>query len=127
MKKQLFIFVILMALGALTLSACGGSSSSDNNDNYGDAQNGETLFVGTCGACHGKDAAGVSGLGSDLRNNTFVKGLSNDGLLAFVEKGRPVDDPANDTNVAMPPKGGNDSFTESDLKDIVAFVRSLQP
>ena len=39
--------------------------------------------------------------------------------------GRPADDPANTTGVAMLPKGGNPSLTDADLTDIVHFLKSL--
>ncbi|HHC08416.1 MAG TPA: cytochrome c [Actinobacteria bacterium] len=92
----------------------------------GDAAKGEEIFRGTCAACHGQDAKGIPGLGHDLTNNSFIQGLSDDELVAFIEEGRPADHPDNTTGVAMPPKGGNPTLTEADLRDVVAFLRTLQ-
>ena len=89
---------------------------------------GEALqkFAGTCVACHGPDATGVTGLGKDLTTSEFVKGKSDADLLAFVKVGRPSSDPANTTGVDMPPKGGNAVLTDQDLADIIAYIRTLE-
>jgi mono/diheme cytochrome c family protein len=94
-------------------------------DGAGDAAHGAELFVSTCAACHGQDATGIPGLGKDLVNSEFVSGLSDQELVEFINTGRPADDPANTTGVAMPPKGGNSSLTDQDVMDIVAHIRSL--
>src|SRR5262249_24615754 len=49
---------------------------------------GTKVFAGTCSACHGKDAHGLAGLGKDLVHSTFCKSLDDDGLLAFIKRGR---------------------------------------
>lgn len=92
----------------------------------GDAANGEALFSATCTACHGPDGSGIPGLGPDLHNNTFIGGLGDEEVVAFLVVGRPADDPANTTGVAMPPKGGNPALSDDDLADITAYLRSLQ-
>lgn len=103
----------------------GGEPSEPGAGGEADASNGEDLFVVTCAACHGPNAEGVSGLGPALADNEFVQGLSDDDLITFIEVGRATDDPDNTTGVAMPPKGGNPSLTDSDLVDIVAFLRTI--
>ena len=55
----------------------------------------------------------------------FIGGQSDDQLLAFVKTGRTTSDPANTTGVDMPPKGGNPALTDEQLKDVVAFMRSI--
>jgi disulfide bond formation protein DsbB len=87
---------------------------------------GTKVFAGTCSACHGKDAKGLPGLGKDLVNSAFCKSLDDDGLLAFVKRGRDPGDPMNTTKVGMPPKGGNPALSDDDLLDVIAYVRSLQ-
>lgn len=89
----------------------------------GDVTDGQTLFVRNCSACHGANATG--GIGKDLVNSRFLAGLSDDEAVAFIAKGRPVDDPANTTGVAMPPKGGNPDLTEEQLGAIVEYLRFL--
>ncbi len=91
-----------------------------------DARFGETLFLGTCAGCHGPDARGMPGQGKPLVANTFIQGLDDAKMLAFVQVGRQPWDKLNTTKVQMPPRGGNPMLTDDDLKDIIAFLRTLQ-
>lgn len=102
-----------------------GGDVDSGGEHEPNAANGEELFSVTCVACHGPDAGGIDGLGPDLNNNEFVQSLNDEELVAFLEVGRPIDDPANTTGVAMPPKGGGASLTDNDLVDIAAFLRTL--
>jgi disulfide bond formation protein DsbB len=47
-------------------------------------------------------------------------------MLAFLQTGRPASDPLNTTGVDMPPRGGNPAFSDNDLKNIVAYLRTIQ-
>ena len=87
---------------------------------------GSKLFIGTCTACHGKDARGLPKLGKDLVASEFGKKLDDDAMLAFLKRGRDVSDPLNTTQTAMPPKGGNPALSDDDLLDVISYVRSLQ-
>lgn len=111
----------------LFLGSGATESPDEGSDAGGDsgAAHGEELFTATCAACHGADATGVAGLGPSLVGNEFVGGLSDSELIAFISVGRPIDDPANTTGVAMPPKGGNPSLSDGDLADIVDYLRTL--
>jgi disulfide bond formation protein DsbB len=86
---------------------------------------GKKLFGQSCAACHGPEGKGLPNLGKDMTTSTFIKGLNDDELLAFIKKGRPSFDPANTTKVDMPPKGGNTALTDDQLKNIIAYIRSL--
>lgn len=83
-------------------------------------------YKSSCSACHGADARGIPNIGKDLVNGEFCRSQTDDQLVAFIKVGRDAGDPANTTKVAMPPKGGNPSLSESDLRSIVAHVRTLQ-
>ena len=131
MKKLLAVLAVL----TMVLAACGGASGDGDASSggettsggiTGDATAGEEVFAGTCASCHGPDARGLEGLGKDLHNNAFTSGMSDADLVAFLEVGRPAGDPANETGVDMPPKGGNPSLSEQDLYDVVAFLRTLE-
>lgn len=129
MKRLIAILAVLV----LALAACGGDSGGDGGSDEGDggtvsgdAGAGEDIFSSTCTACHGPDAMGLEGLGTQLVDNEFIQGHSDDELVEYLTVGRATDDPANTTGVAMPPKGGNPSLTESDLYDVVAYLRTLQ-
>lgn len=125
--KQLSLLA-LVSFAALILAACGGNppATPASSGLPADAAKGKAKFEGTCSACHGPDAKGLTGLGKDLAGSTFAKGLSDADLIAFLKKGRAASDPANTTKVDMPPKGGNPALTDQDLADIVTYVRSLQ-
>ncbi|MFN8488687.1 MAG: copper-containing nitrite reductase [Caldilineaceae bacterium] len=91
----------------------------------GDAEKGKEIFGGTCVACHGPEGKGVKGLGKDMTVSTFIAGLSDSDLLAFIKKGRPPGDPLNTTGVLMPPKGGNPAMTDEQLQNVIAFIRTI--
>ena len=130
MKKTLWISLILGV--SVLLAACGGSSGDGETEAEQPAYSaemiaeGETIFGQTCFACHGADGKGLPNLGKDLTTSEFVKSSSDVELLAYVKEGRAVDDPLNTTGVAMPPKGGFDFLTDSDINSIIAFVRSIE-
>ncbi len=129
MKKLLAI----LAIATMVLAACGGGGDGDASSGTaapggvltGDATAGEGVYSSTCASCHGPDATGLEGLGKNLHGNTFIDGLSDEELVSFLEVGRSAGDPANETGVDMPPKGGNPSLSEQDLYDVVAFLRTL--
>lgn len=91
----------------------------------GDPTAGQTVFAGTCSACHGPTGEGIQGLGKDLTASEFVGSQSDDELLAFIKVGRGPTDPLNSTGIAMPPKGGNPALNDEDLQNIVAFLRTI--
>lgn len=135
-RKFLFLLISALALGLL-LVACGGgdADSPSGSDQSGDGQStlgegdavaGESLYQGTCSACHGPDAKGLPSLGKDLTTSEFAIGLTDQELLDFVKVGRPVSDPLNTTNVDMPPKGGNPALSDQDILNIIAYLRTLE-
>ena len=126
------LFAILAAL-ALVLVACGGGGAGNGDSSgttapaasSGDPAAGETIFASTCASCHGPDARGLEGLGKDLHSNAFLAEMSDDEVVDFLKVGRSASDPANDTGVDMPPKGGNPSLSDDDLYDVTAYLRTL--
>ncbi len=137
MRKPTFLLILMVFL-ALFLVACGGGDDGGDSGAAGepadqtaslpegDAAAGEGMFQATCSACHGPDAKGLPNLGKDMTTSEFIKGSSDAELLAFIKVGRSVSDPANTTNVDMPPKGGNPALSDEDLADIVAYMRTLE-
>ena len=124
----------------LTVCACSESSGSDTTAPpatqatgdgggsevaFGDAANGASLYEGSCQACHGPGGTGIAGLGKPFEGSEFINGTSDEGMVEFLKVGRPSDDPLNTTGIAMLPYGGNPSLTEQDLKDLVAYMRTL--
>lgn len=136
---KLKLMFALMVVLALTLTACGGGGDDEPVDtkppaseptepplSAGDAANGKALFSTTCAGCHGPNGEGVQGLGKPFAGSEFLQGTSDSDLLAFIKKGRSPGDPANTTGVDMPPKGGNPALSDDELRDIIAFLRTLQ-
>ncbi len=124
------LFILVLAVAALALSACGGGGGATTTSQKpaapaGDAVKGKVVFEGTCISWHGPDAKGLPGLGKDLTTSEFVAGQTDKQLIDFIKKGRPASDPANTNKVDMPPKGGNPALTETDLTNLIAFVRSI--
>jgi len=112
----------------LIATACGGGSSSETVPESSDpaAIHGRQLVGESCAACHGTGFNGVSGLGPSFFDNEFIQSESDADLVVFIKEGRPKNDPENESGVAMPPYGGNPRLTDTDLADIVAFLRTLQ-
>lgn len=86
---------------------------------------GEVVFVATCQPCHGPGGRGIDGLGKPLTTSEFVAATADADLVAFLVVGRAETDPANTTGVAMPARGGNSALTGEDLRDVVAYLRTL--
>ncbi len=132
-RKSLMLTILILALSFL-LVACGGGESdspsggSDNQSSSaeGDAVAGESLYQGTCSACHGPDAKGLPALGKDLTTSEFTQDSSDQELVDFVKEGRPVSHPENTQGIDMPPKGGNPALSDEDILNIIAYLRTLE-
>lgn len=125
MKTKFFLPFALLVF--VLLAACGGSPNAGQAEaSIGDATAGEAKFQSTCIACHGVDGKGMPNLGKDLTTSEFVRNTADLDLVAFITQGRPPFDPANTTGIDMPPKGGNPALMEEDIKNIVAYLRTLQ-
>lgn len=90
------------------------------------ATHGRDIFRNICGVCHGPTGLGMPSLGKDIVRSDFVADADDAALVAFIEKGRDVNDPLNTTKIAMPPKGGNAALTADDLHAVVSYLRALQ-
>jgi len=87
-----------------------------------EAAPGAALYGVHCIACHGADAKGVQGLGLNLVDSALVDGWSEDEFVAFLQAGRGVDSPDNQSGVPMPafswmPRG--------DLESVADYVQGL--
>jgi mono/diheme cytochrome c family protein len=131
MKRYAFILLATtMTLILVALAGCGGTSSSSEEPQYSAdlVAQGNTLYNQTCFTCHGPDGKGIPNLGKDLTISEFFGQSTDAQLVDYVKTGRPVDDPANTTGVAMPPKGGFNFLTDDDILAIIAYIRTdLRP
>ncbi len=125
-------FYIGLALILFTLGGCGngeGTKSGETNIKplpTGNPTDGESVFLGTCIKCHGKDATGIEGSGTNLTISEFVKAHTDAELVEYIKTGRAMNDALNTTGIAMPPYGANPMLTDQDLADVVAYLRAVQ-
>ncbi len=118
-------FPLSLTLCALALTGCASAGPEAQASSDPAVARGERAFEQTCVACHGPAGVGIEGLGAALSDNVFAAGLSDVELAAFIQTGRPGDDPANTTGVEMPALGGNPALTDADVADLVAYLRNL--
>ncbi len=71
----------------------------------------KTIYTASCAACHASGAAGAPKLGDKAAWAPRVKG-GNDGLYNSAINGKN----------AMPPKGGNASLSDADVKAVVDYM-----
>ncbi|MCA9296163.1 MAG: c-type cytochrome [Phycisphaerales bacterium] len=84
------------------------------------------LFIASCSSCHGRGAQGLEGQALPLVTSGYVRGTSDQDLISFIKRGRPMWDADNTTGLDMPPKGGNPAITDDQLQSIVDYMRALQ-
>jgi disulfide bond formation protein DsbB len=132
LKLRFLLFFLAGLTLLLLLSGCGRSdrnteaeAAAAESGAPGDLAAGQELYGLSCIACHGPTAEGVPGLGPDLTENEFLDTESDTAVAEFIKQGRPANDPANTTGIAMPPKGGDAALTDGDIQDIVAYLRSI--
>lgn len=89
-------------------------------------ESGQATFKATCAVCHGPEGKGIPRLGKPLRNNPFIQDHTNDELAQFIEVGRAPTDPENTTGAAMPPRAGQPLLKERRIRNVVAFLRTMQ-
>ncbi|MCL4877317.1 MAG: PQQ-dependent sugar dehydrogenase [Anaerolineae bacterium] len=123
-----FLRLAVVGIGVAVLILAAPISAQTPTPDPEVIQQGQTLYQATCASCHGLNTGEVTGnviIGKDLVNNVFVQSLSDEELLAFIQQGRPVEDPLNTTKILMPPRGGNPNLTDADLMLIIAYLRTL--
>ncbi|HCT44102.1 MAG: hypothetical protein CMJ35_13785 [Phycisphaerae bacterium] len=128
------IAAVTIAASLALFAGCGGESetastpaaSTPQVDNAMLARaKGKAIFKKTCVACHGENGEGIEGLGKDWTTSDFIANSSDDELVEFLKVGRTIDDPMSAGEAAMPPKGGDPTLTDDDLRNVVAFMRTL--
>lgn len=115
------VFVVLTAMSTLADSSpspSGGSAATGAAALPGDPSKGEQLYAQNCTACHGAGMEG--GVGPALNPIEKLSGVSNPldagYLIGIITNGR------TDGGKVMPPKGGNSSLNNQDVKDLAAFI-----
>ena len=80
----------------------------------GDSAKGKSVYEASCAACHGAGVAGAPKAGDKAAWAPRLK-TGKDALYASVIKGKG----------AMPPKGGNGSLADADIKAAVDYLTGL--
>ncbi len=86
---------------------------------------GREVFGYFCADCHGLDGRGLPGRGLELVASSFIRGLSDEDLAAFVRRGRTIGDPANQSGQAMLGMESFAAFEEKHYPLVVAYLRQL--
>ena len=82
---------------------------------------GKARFEGICVQCHRTDAAGVPGMGMNLRTAPLVKSGSLEAIAKFIASGHT---PTKEFSLGMPPNGG-ESLTQAERLNIAAYLKTL--
>ncbi len=102
-------------------AAEGGAAPIELTDHAG-----YDLFIASCSACHGRGGEGIEGQSLPLVTSGYIRGTSDQDLIGFIKRGRPMWDSTNTTGLDMPPKGGNPAITDAQLQTIIEYIRALQ-
>lgn len=86
---------------------------------------GREIYASTCAACHGPNGEGVARLGVPIVGSAFIQARGEAELVAFLKEGRQPSDPQSILRMVMPPRGGNPTLTDKDLKDVSAFISEM--
>jgi len=83
------------------------------------ALSGREVYSQTCVACHGKNGKGTVPGAPDFTRSKGVLSQSDETLFSHIKLGFKSPGSA----MAMPPKGGNMSLTDSDIKSVVEYMQ----
>jgi mono/diheme cytochrome c family protein len=114
----------LVALTAIsTIAASSPSPSASAAALPGDPAKGQALYAANCASCHGVSLTG--NIGPALNPIYKLPGVPNPldsgFLIGIITNGR-VHQAGDPGSVNMPPKGGNASLTDQDVKDLAAYI-----
>lgn len=116
----------LIALTAVTTLADSSPAPSPSGSPAalpGDPARGATLYGQNCATCHGANLEG--GIGAVLNPIDKLPGVANPldpgFLIALITSGR-TPQAGDPKQIAMPAKGGNNSLTDQDIKDLASYI-----
>ena len=95
-------------------------SSASTSSQATPGLSGKDAFAQTCIACHGENGKGVLPGIPDLTDKNGRLSKTDDELMHSLLNG--LQSPG--SPMAMPPKGGNESLSNGDLKNIIQYLRS---
>lgn len=116
---------LVIALAWITPAAAQQTDSLPTGVTPATIADGKKVFggPGLCTACHGPAGKGITGLGANLTDDTWLHSDgSYEGLVAQITAGVPANKASN--GVAMPAKGGA-SLSDAQVRAVAAYVWSL--
>lgn len=81
---------------------------------------GKDVYEQTCVACHGKDGKGTVPGAPDFTSSEGVLSQSDEILMKHISEGFK----SKNSPMAMPARGGNPLLTESDLSNVINYMKS---
>jgi mono/diheme cytochrome c family protein len=92
--------------------------------NEDDRTSGAKLFYSICASCHGPNGKGIEGLAPPLINSEHIKNTERLALIILhgLEGPIKVNGKGYDLNLAMPGLIRNESITDRDIANIIAYV-----
>lgn len=106
-------------IGAALLTLAGTATAfADCGLNGGDAAKGDKIYHETCVACHGENGKGVVPGAPDFAEKGGALSKPHQVMAQHIKKG--FHEPGKP--LGMPPKGGNPSLTDGDMKDVHAYL-----
>jgi cytochrome c5 len=111
---------ILTFLQTSNVSFTPGATPAAAGESPASTMSGKEIYQQTCIACHGADGKGTFAGVPDFTDPEGRLSKSDDELLknarnGFQTPGSPM---------AMPPRGGNTSLTDGDLRNVIEYLRS---
>lgn len=123
LSRRLLPIAAALALG---FAGCGGGGESRGDGGLRRlASPGKAKYEQACASCHGKSGEGVAGRGNALRGNSRLARMSDDEVFEVIRSGRRADHPENETGVEMPPKGGDTTMSQRDVREVIAYLRGF--
>src|ERR1700694_4753599 len=123
-KVSALVVLAIPALLALTaITTLADATPTPTIALPGDPTHGAALYGQNCATCHGANLEG--GIGAVLNPIDKLPGVSNPldpaFLIQIITSGRQpqTGDPK---SIPMPPKGGNTTLTDQDVKDLAAYI-----
>lgn len=92
------------------------SSDAENKNSL----TGQEVYEQTCIACHGKDGKGTVPGAPDFTDSKGVLSQSDEVLMKHIAEGFK----SKNSPMAMPAKGGNPLLTETDLSNVIIYMKS---